>query len=95
MLIELKPQATNYMYVDKLQHIVVFVTLTLIGLYAYPINKRAVIIGLILFGLAIEILQSTFTLTRQASLADWLADIVGLILALSLATLIKKIFKIN
>ena len=42
MLIELKPQATNYMYVDKLQHIVVFVTLTLIGLYAYPINKRAV-----------------------------------------------------
>ena len=95
MLIELKPQAAGYIYADKLQHIVVFFMLTLIGLYAYPFKKWAVITGLILFGMAIEILQSAFTLSRQASLADWVADVIGLTLALGLATLIKKTFKIN
>ena len=95
MLIELKPQAAGYIYADKLQHIVVFFMLTLIGLYAYPFKKWVVITGLILFGLLIELSQSAFTLSRQASLADWIADVIGLILALSLATLIKKTFKIN
>ena len=64
--------------------------LALIGLLAYFHKRWFVLGGLILFGLVIEILQSAFTLTRQASLADWLADVVGIAIAIGIVVIIKK-----
>ena len=90
MLIELKPQAAGWIYADKLQHIIVFMTLALIGILAYFEKMWLVISGLLMFGLIIEILQSAFTLTRQASLADWLADVVGIAIAIGIVVIIKK-----
>ena len=90
MLIELKPQAAGYIYADKLQHAFIFMVLALIGLLVYFYKRWFVLGGLILFGLAIEILQSAFTLTRQASLADWLADVVGIAIAIGIVAIIKK-----
>ena len=90
MLIELKPQAAGYIYADKLQHALIFMVLALIGLLAYFHKRWFVLGGLILFGLVIEILQSAFTLTRQASLADWLADVVGIAIAIGIVVIIKK-----
>ena len=90
MLIELKPQAANYIYADKLQHALIFMVLALIGLLAYFHKRWFVLGGLILFGLVIEILQSAFTLTRQASLADWLADLAGIAIAIGIVAIIKK-----
>ena len=91
MLIELKPQAAGYIYADKLQHAIIFMVIALIGLFAYSQKKWFVLGGLIMFGLSIEVLQSAFTLTRQASLADWIADIVGVAIALSIIALIEKL----
>ena len=90
MLIELKPQAAGWIYADKLQHIIVFMTLALIGILAYFEKMWLVISGLLMFGLIIEILQSAFTLTRQASLADWLADLAGIAIAIGIVAIIKK-----
>ena len=90
MLIELKPQVPGILYVDKIQHIFVFMLLTLIGVMAYAQKKWFIVNGLILFGVLIELLQGVFTLTRHASIADWIADIVGIGLAISLITITKK-----
>ena len=90
MLIELKPQTAGYIYGDKLQHAIIFMVIALIGLFAYSHKKWFVLGGLIMFGLSIEVLQSSFTLTRQASLADWIADIVGIAIAIGLVVIIKK-----
>ena len=95
MLIELKPHAAGWIYADKIQHAFIFMVLALIGLTAYWPKKWVLLVGLILFGLAVEFLQSALTLTRQASSADWLADIVGLVIAFGLARFIKKVAKID
>ena len=90
MLIELKPHASGMLYVDKIQHALVFMLLTLSGLLAYAHKKWFVLSGLTLFGIVIELLQGMYTLTRQASVADWIADVVGIILMISLIGLNKK-----
>ncbi len=91
MLIELKPQAAGWIYADKFQHIIIFIILASSGFLAYFRKKWLVTSGLILFGLAIEGLQSAFTLTRQASVADWIADVVGVTIAIGIVAIINKI----
>ena len=91
MLIELKPQAAGWIYADKLQHIIIFIILASSGFSAYFHKRWLVTSGLIFFGLAIEGLQSAFTLTRQASVADWIADVVGVTIAIGIVAIINKI----
>jgi len=33
------------------------------------------------YGMSIELMQGAFTLTREASVLDWLADVMGIALA--------------
>ncbi len=90
MLIELAPKQAGWAYWDKLQHMLVFMMLLLLGANAY-LHKYYLAIGLMLYGAIIEVLQSMFTLTRHASIDDWLADVVGICMGLLIFALLQKI----
>ena len=61
---------------DKSNHLFGFLTLAAFGLPAYRSRRLQVVIGLLLFGGLIELLQS-LTPYRFAEWADWLADALG------------------
>ena len=64
---------------DKFAHCIIFFGLT--GLTEFSLNKKAkfILIGLVIYGAAIEILQGAF-FGRQASFYDLLADTSGILL---------------
>lgn len=70
---------------DKVQHIVAFVTLSVLASLAYP-KAGLVRIGLLLsfYGAAIEVLQAIPVLHRDSSFWDWVADTVAVVGALAL-----------
>ena len=82
MLIELAPKHGGWPYWDKVQHVLVFAALTAVGSLAFPQKKYWVYLALIVYGALIEWLQSVFTITRMASAYDWLADVIGILLAM-------------
>ena len=90
MLIELAPKQTGWMYWDKVQHVLVFMMLSLLGANAY-LHKYYLAIGLILYGAIIEVLQNMLTITRQASIYDWVTDVVGVCIGLVIFALLQKI----
>lgn len=70
---------------DKVQHIVAFLTLGLLGSRAYPRTAQArILAGLALFGALIEIIQSIPALHRDSDVTDWVADIAATGVALLL-----------
>jgi len=71
---------------DKVQHVIAFTTLGLLVALAYPrIRLLALLLGLCLFGAAIEGIQAIPALNRDSSALDWLADTVAAAVALVLA----------
>lgn len=93
MLIELQPNNNGFKYADKFEHAIVFIALTITGWLAYPQKKQRVYAGLIALGALYEVLQALFTITRQASVYDWLADICGIILAIMIYRAVNKRLK--
>ena len=87
MLIELQPKKDGIPYIDKFEHAFVFILLTITGCLAYSQKKSWVYVGLIALGALYEVLQDLFTVTRQASVYDWLADIAGIMLAIMISSL--------
>jgi hypothetical protein len=70
---------------DKVQHIIAFTTLALLGSFAYPAARLLrLLIGLSLFGAVIEVIQAIPALHRDSDVLDWLADTaaVGAVLLL-------------
>lgn len=67
---------------DKAQHAAGFFALSLLGLLAYPRRLARVIAGLLLFGAAIELMQSASG-WRTGDPFDWLADAAGVALAIA------------
>ncbi|AOW15534.1 hypothetical protein LPB72_07325 [Hydrogenophaga crassostreae] len=65
---------------DKAQHAAGFFFLCVLGLMAYPRHFSRVCMGLLLFGVAIEVAQS-ISGWRTGDWLDWLADAVGVLLA--------------
>ena len=67
--------------VDKGVHVVLFGALALTGRWA---GVRAVVLAglLVAYGAVSEVLQATTPLERSGSLADLLADVVGVVLGL-------------
>ena len=61
---------------DKAQHAVGFLVLGVLGFWAYAGWHRRVLMGLLLFGAVIELLQS-MTGWRHGDWLDWLADSIG------------------
>lgn len=90
LLIELKPDADSWQYKDKLQHIFSFFSLAMLGFLSYPNRHKQILVGLSCYGLLMEVLQGLITVTRTASLYDWLADCVGLLLALIIMVTLKS-----
>lgn len=73
---------------DKLEHITAFVTLTLLGRFAYPGLARVwLFAGLSGFGIAIELLQMIEALNRSASPYDVGANTVGILAGLAAAAI--------
>lgn len=91
LLIEMPPKTGGWPYWDKVQHIVGFGVLTTLGCFAYSEKKVWLCLGLAIYGALIEYFQSTLTYTRMASLGDWLADIIGIAIALIVFILINKL----
>lgn len=76
---------------DKLQHIAAFATLAVLGAWAYPgTSKIRLAIGLALFGAAIELVQMTPALHRDAEWMDLVADICAVLLALLAASVMME-----
>ena len=80
MLWPFPPSNDGWIYTDKVEHVLVFIVLTSLGLLSYTRWPSLICIGLMAYGAIIELLQATLTTTRQASWADWLADSVGIAL---------------
>ena len=63
---------------DKVQHILAFLTLAALARWAYPaVRKRWLLLGLALFGAAIELVQAIPALNRDSDPLDWLADVAA------------------
>lgn len=81
-------QASLFPHFDKFAHFVVFATLTMLGCFSYSrqltdktkthlkFNLTMVIAFFAIYGASIECLQGSF-FEREASVADWLADMLG------------------
>lgn len=61
---------------DKAQHALAFLTLSMLGLWAYPSNPYRMILCILFFGLVIELAQAA-TGWRYGEWQDWLADAIG------------------
>jgi VanZ family protein len=80
-------------FYDKAQHGLVFVTLALAGLMAFPIRWKAVCLGLCLYGGLIEVLQTLITTTRHGDVVDWVADSAGIVVGLGIYLVSGKLSK--
>lgn len=96
MLYPFAPKPPSFPYQDKVQHIVIFFLLTFAG---WPLFAKAMwrlVIGLILYGGLIELLQSLLTTTRMGDVVDWAADALGVLAFFYLSrTLMAQVIKAN
>lgn len=74
---------------DKAQHTLAFASLMVLGLWAYPLRAVPLALGLLAYGLGIELAQAA-TGWRFGEVADLLADAVGVALIWGLSTRIKR-----
>lgn len=84
---QLPPQTLNIW--DKAQHALGFAALTVSGMLAYPNRQRALVLGLLIFGAAIECAQASTT-WRQGDVLDWLADAVGIVVIVIVARVFAR-----
>jgi VanZ family protein len=88
-LLPLSPQLPTTGW-DKTNHLLAFCVLAILGNQAYRGRTDMVLLGLLIYGGLIEILQS-FTPDRMAEWADLLADGLGLLVGLALRTLLGRL----
>ena len=78
---EVKNGGMGFPHTDKIAHLVIFFGLTWLGCKAHSFKNVTVILSAAIYGAIIEICQGAF-FARQASVADWVADLFGCLLAL-------------
>jgi VanZ family protein len=93
LLMEMPPSNDGSVYKDKIQHIIAFGGVTFWGMMAFPAQRLAIAIGLTVFGALMEVLQGVMTTTRQPSIYDWCADLVGIVLAWMVVILLQHWWK--
>lgn len=91
MLVELAPKEDGLKYLDKIQHALIFLILSISGYLAFKQKMWAITLGLTIFGAIIEVLQATLTITRTGDVYDWLADIAGLLIGLMIVSVYRQI----
>ena len=68
---------------DKIQHIAAFITLSLLGAWAFPgLSLIQLLLRLSLFGAFIELAQAIPVLHRDSDPLDWIADTIACIIVL-------------
>jgi VanZ family protein len=76
---------------DKAEHIVAFVTLTLLGSFAYPATALVqLLVRLSLFGAVIEVVQAIPALHRDSDFWDWVADTLAVSVVLLLVWFLRR-----
>ena len=76
---------------DKVQHVIAFLTLTLLAAWAYPRRPVwAIVGGLAAFGAVIECLQAIPALGRSSDYRDWLADMAAVLLTAFAVMLVRR-----
>lgn len=83
LVIEMPVQQEMH-YLDKLQHIIAFGGVAAIGVLAFPAWSKALGLVLSVYGGLMEVVQGLVTTTRKASVYDWMADNVGIVLGVVL-----------
>ena len=79
--------AVDFEHLDKVLHSSAFACLACVASWSWAPSRRSawqVALGLALYGAFIELVQSQLP-SREASLADWFADALGIALGLALA----------
>lgn len=76
--------------VDKLVHAALFTALAFTSRWA-GIGRPVVAGALVLYAAVSEVLQGTDLVGRDASVGDWLADVVGVLLGLALWRLATRV----
>ena len=84
LILALSPRPVDVPLVnDKLLHAISFFVLAVLGIAAWGRKSWAVVaLGLAGVGGAIELLQATPFISRDAEFLDWVADLTGIALAL-------------
>jgi VanZ family protein len=77
---------------DKLLHIIAFAVLALLAVFAYPRTRLlAILAGLSLFGIMIELVQLIPALNRTADWIDWAADTLATAAVLVCVFLLRRL----
>ena len=76
---------------DKVQHMISFAVLALLGAQAYPRRLIALLIGLSGFGALIELVQLIPSLNRTADWTDFAADIITTAAVLGVIFVVRRI----
>ena len=76
---------------DKVQHMIAFAVLALLGAQAYPRRLIALLIGLSGFGALIELVQLIPSLNRTADWTDFAADIITTAAVLGVIFVVRRI----
>jgi VanZ family protein len=74
---------------DKSNHLLAFSVLAILGCRAYPAHIAVVLVGLLLYGGLIEVLQF-FTPYRLAEWGDLIADGLGIIVGYGLQVFLRQ-----
>ena len=90
MLVELAPKKDSIRYLDKIQHALIFLTLSVSGYLTFKNKIWIITIGLIIFGAIVELLQGALTTTRTADVNDWLADVAGVLFGLVIVSIYRQ-----
>lgn len=75
--------------VDKVVHATLFLALAVTGRWA-GIRRAVLAGGLVLYAAGSEVVQGLDVVGRSASVADWLADVVGLLAGLALWAVVAR-----
>jgi len=85
---------------DKIIHVLFYIILCLSWLFYFKSHKKLktkfiVALGVLIYGIIIEVLQSDFTTYRTGSFFDVLANSIGIMIALLVFEKLYKFFQIR
>ena len=83
---------------DKIYHIIAYFILTICWLFSFfkkPSLKYSIVVFCLLFGIIIELMQSSLTSYRTGDYKDILANIIGVFLGLITFNLVLKKNKVK
>lgn len=80
---------------DKFEHAAAYALLAATGCIGFASRRGriAVVIGLAVYGGAIELVQPVVSASRESSVADWVANLTGIGIGYALARLIESLIR--